>query len=253
MTSPLLEKVRAALATVNDPEIKRPITDLKMVEGLAIDDTGRVTLTVLLTVSGCPMKDTITRDVNAAVRAVRRRHRRGPDARGDDPRAARRAPGDAARRPGAARDPVRPGLLADQGLRDRLRQGWRRQVLGHRQPRPVDGQAGAEGRHRRRRHLRPLGAGDARRGRHPADPGRGPDHAGAHRERRLRDQHRHAQAEARAGRRLARADARPGARADARPTSTGATSTSCSSTCRPAPATWRSRSASTCRTPRSWS
>ncbi len=70
MTSPLLEKVRAALATVNDPEIKRPITDLKMVEGLAIDDTGRVTLTVLLTVSGCPMRDTITRDVNAAVRAV---------------------------------------------------------------------------------------------------------------------------------------------------------------------------------------
>ena len=70
MTSPLLEKVRAALATVNDPEIKRPITDLKMVEDLAIDDTGRVTLTVLLTVSGCPMKDTITRDVNAAVRAV---------------------------------------------------------------------------------------------------------------------------------------------------------------------------------------
>src|SRR6476659_3085879 len=70
MTSPLLEKVRAALATVNDPEIKRPITDLKMVEGLAIDDTGRVTLTVLLTVAGCPMKDTITRDVNAALRAV---------------------------------------------------------------------------------------------------------------------------------------------------------------------------------------
>ena len=70
MTSPLHEKVSAALATVNDPEIKRPITDLKMVEDLAIDDAGRVSLTVLLTVSGCPMKDTITRDVNAAVRAV---------------------------------------------------------------------------------------------------------------------------------------------------------------------------------------
>ena len=70
MTSPLLEKVRAALATVNDPEIKRPITDLNMVEDLTLDDTGRVTLTVLLTVAGCPMKDTITRDVNAAVRAV---------------------------------------------------------------------------------------------------------------------------------------------------------------------------------------
>ena len=70
MTSPLHEKVSAALATVNDPEIKRPITDLKMVEDLLVDDAGRVSLTVLLTVSGCPMKDTITRDVNAAVRAV---------------------------------------------------------------------------------------------------------------------------------------------------------------------------------------
>ena len=35
----------------------------------------------------------------------------------------------------AAGDPVRPAGLADQGLRDRLRQGRRRQVLGDRQPR----------------------------------------------------------------------------------------------------------------------
>ena len=69
MTSPLLDKVRAALATVNDPEIKRPITDLGMVEAVEIEG-GLVRLTVLLTVAGCPMKDTITRDVNAALRAV---------------------------------------------------------------------------------------------------------------------------------------------------------------------------------------
>jgi len=70
MTSPLQDQVRAALATVNDPEIKRPITDLNMVDAIEIDDAGKVSVTVLLTVSGCPLKDTITRDVNEAVRKV---------------------------------------------------------------------------------------------------------------------------------------------------------------------------------------
>jgi ATP-binding protein involved in chromosome partitioning len=70
MTSPLHEQLQAALATVRDPEIKRPITDLGMVESLDVDGPGVVRLTVLLTVAGCPMKDTITRDVNAALRAV---------------------------------------------------------------------------------------------------------------------------------------------------------------------------------------
>jgi ATP-binding protein involved in chromosome partitioning len=70
MSNPLLEQVRAALGTVNDPEIKRPITDLGMVDSVEIDDAGAVRLTVLLTVAGCPLKDTINRDVNAAVRAV---------------------------------------------------------------------------------------------------------------------------------------------------------------------------------------
>ena len=70
MTSPLQDQVRAALATGNDPEIKRPITDLNMVDAIEIDDAGKVSVTVLLTVSGCPLKDTITRDVNEAVRKV---------------------------------------------------------------------------------------------------------------------------------------------------------------------------------------
>jgi ATP-binding protein involved in chromosome partitioning len=70
MTSPVLEQVQAALATVNDPEIKRPITDLGMVESVDLDDTGKVAVKVLLTVAGCPMKDTINRDVTAAVSAV---------------------------------------------------------------------------------------------------------------------------------------------------------------------------------------
>ncbi|GHJ59627.1 iron-sulfur cluster carrier protein [Nocardioides sp. OK12] len=70
MSSPSLEQVQAALATVNDPEIKRPITDLGMVDTVEISETGVVTLTVLLTVAGCPLKDTITRDVTAAVGKV---------------------------------------------------------------------------------------------------------------------------------------------------------------------------------------
>lgn len=70
MTSPVLEQIHAALATVNDPEIKRPITDLGMVESVEIDDTGKVAVKVLLTVAGCPLKDTINRDVTAAVSSV---------------------------------------------------------------------------------------------------------------------------------------------------------------------------------------
>jgi ATP-binding protein involved in chromosome partitioning len=70
MTSPGIDRIQAALATVNDPEIKRPITELGMVESVDVDDTGMVTVKVLLTVSGCPLKDTITRDVTAAVTGV---------------------------------------------------------------------------------------------------------------------------------------------------------------------------------------
>jgi ATP-binding protein involved in chromosome partitioning len=70
MSTPTLEQVTAALATVNDPEIKRPITDLGMVDTVDIEADGRVRLTVLLTVAGCPLKDTINRDVTAAVSAV---------------------------------------------------------------------------------------------------------------------------------------------------------------------------------------
>jgi ATP-binding protein involved in chromosome partitioning len=62
--------VRAALATVKDPEIRRPITDLGMVDAVAVSDAGVVDLTVLLTIAGCPMRDTLSADVTTAVRAV---------------------------------------------------------------------------------------------------------------------------------------------------------------------------------------
>ena len=64
---PLAPRIRAALHGVNDPEIRRPITDLGMVEAIDVDADNRVRVEVLLTVSGCPMKDTLRRDVTAAV------------------------------------------------------------------------------------------------------------------------------------------------------------------------------------------
>jgi ATP-binding protein involved in chromosome partitioning len=70
MSLPTVERLTAALATVQDPEIKRPITELGMVESVEVDEAGVVRLTVLLTVAGCPLKDTITRDVNGALRGV---------------------------------------------------------------------------------------------------------------------------------------------------------------------------------------
>jgi ATP-binding protein involved in chromosome partitioning len=70
MSIPSHEQLTAALATVHDPEIKRPITELGMVDHLAVDDAGLVSVTVLLTVSGCPMKDTIDRDVRRALTGV---------------------------------------------------------------------------------------------------------------------------------------------------------------------------------------
>ncbi len=70
MSSPSREQVDAALATVDDPEIKRPITDLGMVDTVDIADDGVVSIRVLLTVAGCPLKDTINREVTAAVAKV---------------------------------------------------------------------------------------------------------------------------------------------------------------------------------------
>ena len=70
MPSPSTDALHAALATVNDPEIRKPITELGMVDAVDSTEDGHVQVTVLLTVAGCPMKDTITRDVTAAVGGV---------------------------------------------------------------------------------------------------------------------------------------------------------------------------------------
>jgi ATP-binding protein involved in chromosome partitioning len=65
-----LELIDAALARVEDPEIRRPITEIGMVKSRAIDAAGVATVAVWLTVAGCPMRDTITSRIKDAVGAV---------------------------------------------------------------------------------------------------------------------------------------------------------------------------------------
>ena len=70
MPAPSTDAVHAALATVDDPEIRKPITDLGMVKSVDVSPDGSVTVGVYLTVAGCPMRDTITSRVTTAVAAV---------------------------------------------------------------------------------------------------------------------------------------------------------------------------------------
>src|SRR5688572_3495376 len=64
------DAILAALAGVRDPEIRRPITELRMVESVAVDEAGTATIGLLLTVAGCPMRNTLERDITAAVGTV---------------------------------------------------------------------------------------------------------------------------------------------------------------------------------------
>jgi ATP-binding protein involved in chromosome partitioning len=55
---------------VFDPELNRPITDLGMVEKIDVDDENRVTVRLLLTTAGCPLRARLTNDVTEAVLGV---------------------------------------------------------------------------------------------------------------------------------------------------------------------------------------
>lgn len=69
MTNPLAEGleagVRLALARVIDPEIRRPITELDMIGAVAVTDAA-ASVTLKLTIVGCPAVATIEADVRAA-------------------------------------------------------------------------------------------------------------------------------------------------------------------------------------------
>ncbi|PPF41285.1 MULTISPECIES: Mrp/NBP35 family ATP-binding protein [unclassified Rathayibacter] len=58
--------VRTALARVVDPEIRKPITELDMLESVEAAVDGAVRVTIRLTIVGCPAASAIERDVREA-------------------------------------------------------------------------------------------------------------------------------------------------------------------------------------------
>jgi ATP-binding protein involved in chromosome partitioning len=70
MSTPSVEALNAALATVIDPELRRPITELGMLDSVEASLDGTVRVAVLLTIAGCPLRETITADATAALTRV---------------------------------------------------------------------------------------------------------------------------------------------------------------------------------------
>jgi ATP-binding protein involved in chromosome partitioning len=69
MSNETLSLISEALATVSDPELHRPLPDLGMVEEVLFAD-GTAKLKILLTISGCPMRDRLQKDITEAVTKV---------------------------------------------------------------------------------------------------------------------------------------------------------------------------------------
>ena len=70
MSTELENAVRAALAKVIDPELRRPITELNMVKGVAVEPDGTTHVGIYLTTAACPKKAEISDLVRAAVADV---------------------------------------------------------------------------------------------------------------------------------------------------------------------------------------
>ncbi|NBU57124.1 MAG: iron-sulfur cluster carrier protein ApbC [Actinobacteria bacterium] len=64
-----IDLIHAALATVQDPELHRALPELGMVKSVELVGS-TAQLEILLTISGCPMKDRLTTDIDKAVLAV---------------------------------------------------------------------------------------------------------------------------------------------------------------------------------------
>ena len=146
------EDVLTALRTVQDPELRRSIVDLGMVRDIVFDDE-RVAVRLVLTTAGCPLKNRIRSETEAALQPLAgdRRIEVTMDAMTAEER--EQLAGKLASQPETSRTPFGPGSLT---TRDRRRewQGRRRQVDRDRQPRGRARPAGPGGRTDRRRRVR---------------------------------------------------------------------------------------------------
>jgi ATP-binding protein involved in chromosome partitioning len=59
-------EVKKILNKIQDPELRRPLTELDMVKSVNIDG-GEVTIEILLTIAGCPLRKKISDDITDAV------------------------------------------------------------------------------------------------------------------------------------------------------------------------------------------
>lgn len=64
------QAIRAALAKVVDPELRRPITELGMVKSVEVAPDGAVHVEIYLTTGACPKKTEISERVTQAVADV---------------------------------------------------------------------------------------------------------------------------------------------------------------------------------------
>ncbi|MFC4428171.1 P-loop NTPase [Citricoccus alkalitolerans] len=81
MTTDLERSAWVRLGSVLDPEIRRPVTELGMVASITesagpgesrtgTTGTGHLTIGIRLTIAGCPLRDTITQDVEQALEGL---------------------------------------------------------------------------------------------------------------------------------------------------------------------------------------
>src|SRR5260370_13946986 len=61
------EIVLKALSTVQDPELHRPMMELKMIQDVAVVDAQPLGMRVVLTTPACPLKNKIHTDIHAAL------------------------------------------------------------------------------------------------------------------------------------------------------------------------------------------
>ena len=66
---PSRDAVLKAMEQVIDPELRRPVTELDMVRDVEIVD-GVVSLTIVLTVAGCPLRNSFEQQIDEALGGV---------------------------------------------------------------------------------------------------------------------------------------------------------------------------------------
>ena len=64
------DAILKALENVIDPELRRPVTELDMVRDVLVEDDGSVSVTIALTVAGCPLRDSFQEQVSRFVGEV---------------------------------------------------------------------------------------------------------------------------------------------------------------------------------------